>query len=362
MDNNQHSDTNDATVLFNYRQSLCQVTLNRPKENNSLTIEMIRLLLPEIDKWNHDPNIKVAIFKGAGDENYCCGGDTPSLFDEKLRDTKQDLRRNFFTESYKLDLSLARMNTIQVAFWNGRAFGSGVGVIMYAPIRITTDNSMFGMIEAKIGFFTDSGAAYYFSRLRNNLGLYLGLTGKILVGQEIVQVGLADYYVKRENIQKLEQEIIEHTNKDTKLEEIQAIIKKYEEPVERKYPNEEFINEIFGKNSLEEIYTALKNTTTHKEFAEEIVNTMDSQSAISMHVIFEAIRRGKDLDLAENLKMDMRVVTRFGEGTDFYEGIRIFLFAKDDKPKWSYKSILDVPKEEVEKYFEKLPSNLELMF
>ena len=39
--------------------------------------------------------------------------------------------------------------------------------------------------EAKIGFFTDVGGSYFLPRLRNNIGLYLGLTGSRLKGKEL---------------------------------------------------------------------------------------------------------------------------------------------------------------------------------
>jgi len=60
--------------------------------------------------------------------------------------------------------------------------GGGVGVSIHAPIRIATEASVFAMPEAKIGFFTDVGGGYFLSRLRNNIGFYLGLTGARLKG------------------------------------------------------------------------------------------------------------------------------------------------------------------------------------
>lgn len=61
--------------------------------------------------------------------------------------------------------------------------GGGVGVSIHSPIRIATEFSMFAMPEAKIGFFTDVGGGYFLSRLRNNIGFYLGLTGARLKGK-----------------------------------------------------------------------------------------------------------------------------------------------------------------------------------
>ena len=49
------------------------------------------------------------------------------------------------------------------------------------------------------------------------------------------------------------------------------------------------------------------------------------------------------------------------QGNDFFEGVRCTLVDRNDKPKWTYKSIEDVPREEVEKYFEKTPGFVDLL-
>ena len=54
--------------------------------------------------------------------------------------------------------------------------GSGVGLSIFGSFTIATERTVFAMPEAKIGFFADAGATYALSRLRNNIGFYLGLT------------------------------------------------------------------------------------------------------------------------------------------------------------------------------------------
>ena len=97
---------------------------------------------------------------------------------------------------------------------------------------------------------------------------------------------------------------------NTTVEDLRNIVKKYDKPVDKKYKNEEFIREIFGKKTVKEIYDSLKQSTDNKELADKLVSQMDGQSPFSMTVIHEQIRRGKDLDLKENFKMDMRLVSK----------------------------------------------------
>ena len=47
-------------------------------------------------------------------------------------------------------------------------------------------------------------------------------------------------------------------------------------------------------------------------------------------------------------------------GNDFYEGVRTVLIDRKDKPKWTFKSPLDVPSSLVDEYFAELPKDREL--
>lgn len=45
---------------------------------------------------------------------------------------------------------------------------------------------------------------------------------------------------------------------------------------------------------------------------------------------------------------------------DFFEGVKCLLIERKGTPKWEYKSVSEVPEEVVQKYFARLPENLEL--
>lgn len=86
-------------------------------------------------------------------------------------------------------------------------------------------------LEAKIGLFTDVAGGYFLSRLENNIGYYLGLTGQRLTGKELVQAGLADYYVKSENLQSLERALLDGGANVNSLQDAKKIVEGFHEPV-----------------------------------------------------------------------------------------------------------------------------------
>ena len=57
------------------------------------------------------------------------------------------------------------MKPILIALMDGIVMGGGVGISVHAPIKISTENSLFAMPEGKLGLFTDVGGGYFLSRL-----------------------------------------------------------------------------------------------------------------------------------------------------------------------------------------------------
>ena len=106
-----------------------------------------------------------------------------------------------------MDYKLATMNPIPVALMDGIVMGGGVGLAVHLPIRVATENSLFSLPEVKLGYFPDVGGGYFLSRLKNNLGMFMGLTGYRLKGADLYHAGVADFYVKSENLTALKAEI-----------------------------------------------------------------------------------------------------------------------------------------------------------
>lgn len=138
------------------------------------------------------------VLSGEGGKAFCAGGDIKSLYYAKTAPSAEyppSILKSFFAHEYTLDYRVATLKPILVALMDGIVMGGGVGISVHAPIRIATEKSMFAMPEAKIGLFTDVGGGYFLSRLKHNLGNYLGLTGYRLKGADLVHAGVADHFV-----------------------------------------------------------------------------------------------------------------------------------------------------------------------
>ena len=60
-------------------QNICTLTLNRPHKRNSLSPELVKLLLNTFEQLASDDSIRVVVLRGAGDKAFCSGYDIRSL-------------------------------------------------------------------------------------------------------------------------------------------------------------------------------------------------------------------------------------------------------------------------------------------
>jgi enoyl-CoA hydratase/carnithine racemase len=230
-------------VLYDRKNPyVLEVTLNKEKALNALDSEMIASLSQNVEQWNKDPNLKVVLMRGKGKKAFCAGGDVKTLYDarvaEKNPNVEPEVLDSFFRSEFECDYKLASMKPLQIALWDGIVMGGGVGISIHAPFRIATENSMFAMPEAKLGFFTDVSGGYFLSRLKDNFGLYLGLTSQRLKGMDLVRAGVANYYIPSERVPELEKRLFDNPKPESLSKSaLGETIKSLSEKVDGELPN-----------------------------------------------------------------------------------------------------------------------------
>ena len=58
------------------------------------------------------------------------------------------------------------------------------------------------------------------------------------------------------------------------------------------------------------------------------------------------------MNLKDVFEMEFKISQGFMRHTEFFEGVRALLIDKDKKPNWRHKSVLDVPQDEINWFFD----------
>jgi enoyl-CoA hydratase/carnithine racemase len=351
------------------------ISLNRPKALNALSLPMIRSLMAQLLAWQSDVAIKQVAIRGmskpAADGsdvpfgNFCAGGDI-RFFHQAIQTGNPELE-DFFTEEYTLNHLIANYGKPYIAFMDGIVFGGGMGISQGASHRVVTERSKIAMPETGIGLFPDVGGGYFLSRCPGFVGEYLALTGVQIGAGEAIQYNLADHCLRAEDLPNL-WESLATTEVDTtffanavKNNATNSIATKAVNTLDNSKIGAKLaaINRYFSFSSVVEIVQALEES--REMWEQETLRTLRQRSPLMLHVVLEQVRRGRQLNLAQNLQMERGMIrhcfytkhlSRWGNASETVEGIRALAVDKDHKPRWKPATIEEVTSEMVRPFFD----------
>jgi enoyl-CoA hydratase/carnithine racemase len=339
-------------VLTEVRGDAGLITLNRPKALNALSLDMIRALTRALMEWRDDPKVQLVAIRGMGKEGpfgaFCAGGDIRFFHQAALAGDPR--LEDFFTEEYALNHLVHSYPKPYVVFMDGIVMGGGMGISGHGganSVRIATERTKMAMPETNIGLFPDVGGGWFLARCPGRLGEYLALTGHMLGGAEAISAGLADALVPSGELPKLWDALasrgaaaVKDLPRGTQPSSLDA--------------HRADIDRFFGLDSVRAIVAALD--ADGSPWATETAVTLRKRSPLMLHVVLEQVRRGRTLNLADDLRMERDLVRncfhlRPGAASETVEGIRALAVDKDHTPKWNPTRIEDVAPEMVDAFF-----------
>lgn len=342
----------NSDVLFEQKGNVGHIIINRPQALNALNFNVIEGMRVQLEKWKDDKSISVVVVRGEGGKAFCAGGDVKAVYadglERKLHHKDNNLTYDFFYKEYSLNYMISQFPKPYVSLLDGIVMGGGVGVSVHGSHRIVTEHTMFAMPETGIGLFPDVGVVHFLSRCKDNIGLFLGLTGQRLKAADCMAIGFGTHFIKHVDVSTFISELERGEKLDTVLEKLKA---KPEEDGFLKNAIDE-IKFHFEHKTIEGIFESLSSAKT--PWADEILERLYGLSPTSLKVTFKHIKESGKASLKDILITDFRLSQACMAGHDFYEGIRALLIDKDKNPKWMPETIINVPEHLVEQYFASL--------
>jgi len=350
----------EAEILFEIKDGLGLMTLNRPKALNALTHGMILEMERVMPQWEKDPAVKAVVLRGAGDRAFCAGGDVTGLYREMRDNASGTLRRDFFRDEYIVNRRIYRFAKPWISLIDGIDMGGGVGLSVHGSHSVASEKFLFAMPETTIGLFPDVGGGYFLSRLRGALGTFLALTSHRLKAADALCVGIVDAYVPSAAMNDLQAALgaADLAGPDANRK-VDAVIARFEGdagmPTLPAMMHD--IDRCFSAESLQEIVAKLKNHPG--EWAQKQLASLMKLSPISMAITLEQLKRCANRSFEDSMTIEYRMAQYcMRPEHDFFEGVRALLIDKDQKPKWNPATIEGVTPEMVAAHFKPVSNDL----
>src|SRR5690242_16282235 len=179
------------TLLFDVRDGIAVITVNRPDKLNALNDQVMAELGDAAERITSERMIGGAIITGAGAKAFIAGADISDLAKQGPFDGKARAMRGQGV--------LRRLETCGkpvIAAVNGFALGGGCELAMACHIRIASENAKFGQPEVKLGIAPGYGGTQRLPRLvGKGVAMQLILTGEMIDAQEAYRIGLVNKVV-----------------------------------------------------------------------------------------------------------------------------------------------------------------------
>ena len=330
-------------ILFKVKNSTGIITLNRPKALNALSLNMAIQLSNKLKEWENDNTVERVLLLGEG-KHFCAGGDVKSVH---LSGPFSELKREFFSKEYSLNLQIKNFSKPYLSIWKGVVMGGGVGLSIYGDYRIATDSTKFAMPETSIGFFPDVGGSFFLSRIENNIGKYLSLTGELIQCKDLLNFGLATHFCPEDKLENLINQYI-----------LNGSIVSHEIKNSSSFSQEKL--DFINKNFTGDIYEILKKIIAKKN-QDKLLDKLQSKCPMSLAVTTLLINDSLKRTLKECLEIEYRISQKMVNRNDFGEGIEAVLIKKHHNPQWQPTSIKEIDNEDLEKlFFPSLDNELKL--
>jgi enoyl-CoA hydratase/carnithine racemase len=180
-----------ANVLYEKKDAIACVTINRPKVLNALNTPTWADIRTAFEDARDDAAVHGVILTGAGNKAFIAGADISEL----SKATALDAERASRFGQEVLDL-IENLGKPVIAAVNGFALGGGCETAMACTIRIAVDTAKFGQPEVTLGLIPGGGGTQRLPRLvGKGRALQLILSAEMISAQDAYRIGLVNEIV-----------------------------------------------------------------------------------------------------------------------------------------------------------------------
>ena len=177
-------------VLREDADGIATLTLNRPKQYNALSMDMMAALQAQVGAIHDDRSVKAVVIEGAG-RGFCAGHD--------LRELRSQSDRGFYQEVFQtcshLMLSITRMPQPVVAKVHGIATAAGCQLVATCDLAVAAESARFATPGVNIGLFCSTPMVAVSRAVPRKTAMEMLLTGEMLPAARAAEVGLVNRVV-----------------------------------------------------------------------------------------------------------------------------------------------------------------------
>jgi enoyl-CoA hydratase/carnithine racemase len=188
--------SNFEAIIYEKQDDIAYVVLNRPHALNAYNLKMRDELYQVLGAIKDDPEVKVAIFRGAGERAFCAGADITEFLTAPSPVIARQVR--WERDVWGLFLSIPKP---LIAAVHGYVLGSGIEIALCCDIRLASEDAQFGLPEPGLGIIPAAGGSQTLPRVIGRAeALEILLSGRWIKAEEAHRLKLVNRVVPRKEL------------------------------------------------------------------------------------------------------------------------------------------------------------------
>lgn len=204
MSANANEIINDEILLIDIEAGIARLTLNRPKQYNALSGDMLTALQNAIDNIAQDKSVRVLIIAANG-KAFCAGHDLK----EVRSSDDPEFHKVLFTQCSNFMQSISQLPQPVIAEVNGIATAAGCQLVAACDLAIAEGGARFAVSGINVGLFCSTPAVALSRNMHRKQAMRMLLTGEFIDALTAQQFGLINEVVPIEDLATKTKELAE---------------------------------------------------------------------------------------------------------------------------------------------------------
>jgi enoyl-CoA hydratase/carnithine racemase len=181
----------NAELLYEVRDHVAWVTINRPERRNAMSWDVITGLRDAAARAKEDDDVRVVVLTGAGEQAFCAGADLTGMRGDagfvETHDARGELARLF--------MDFWSLGKPTIARVRGFALAGGFGLALSCDFVVAADDAQFGTPEINVGLWPYMITVPLVRSMPPKKVLELMLTGRRVNAAEADRIGFVNQVV-----------------------------------------------------------------------------------------------------------------------------------------------------------------------
>ena len=180
------------------------LTLNRPKQFNALSINMLAAMQTELDDIAQDDNIHVVVIAANG-KAFCAGHNLK----EMRANMDEAAHQSLFAQCSQMMLTINQMPQVVIAKVQGIATAAGCQLVAACDLAVAADSAKFATSGINVGLFCSTPAVAVSRNLSRKQAFEMLITGEFIDAHTAQQQGLINRLAPTNQLDDTLQSLIE---------------------------------------------------------------------------------------------------------------------------------------------------------